>query len=77
MRKLLVCTLHHLSSNRIVKGEIGRKCSQYGTNLKNKENVVCKIELKRNPESLVDIVTLYNLNDRGSEVRSLKGRRSF
>jgi len=60
-----------------VKGEIDCECSQYGIDLKNIKNFVCKIELKRNPDSLADIVTLYNLNDQGSEVRFLKGRRSF
>lgn len=78
MKKSAVCTLHQLSSNRIMKSEIGWECSKYGTNVRSIYNFVLKFELKRNRDSLVDIVTLsYNSNDQGSEIWFLKGRRNF
>jgi hypothetical protein len=45
--------------------------------VKSINDFVCKIELKRDRDSLADIVTLYYPNDQGSEVRFRKVRRNF
>ena len=69
MKKSAVCTLHRLSTNRIMKSEIGWESSKYGTNVRSIYNFVCKFELKRKWDSLVDTVTLsHNSNDQGSEI---------
>jgi hypothetical protein len=56
---------------------MGRECSKYGVNMKCIKCLVVKTEWKRNRDSSVDTVIIYDSDDRESRVGLPKGVRHF